>query len=318
MRYMPKLDGLRAIAVALVLLQHFAPPPVSLLGTGGIGVRVFFVLSGFLITALLLADRNKANAKGFYWRRFLRLTPALWIAIATAAALGIGNMRADWWVHGFYLSNFLVAVRGTFGPVGHFWTRAVEEQFYLLWFAVVVVLPRKALLHVIIACLFIGPVYRGGLYLAGLNNFWQTLLPGNIDSLAAGALLAATRGAKFWRPWMFWIGLAGVVSLGALPVVDPWRRIFYPDFVNLAALALVAMGADGKRLEWLGWAPLRHLGVISYGLYVYHYFVPLAIPGFSGWFGLMFYTTVSLILAEASWWMVERPIKSLRNKALDW
>lgn len=333
-RYMPRLDGLRALAIGLVLLQHFAPTAgLAALGTGSMGVKLFFVLSGFLITGILLDLRAKSEPRGhaaaqFYWRRFLRLTPALWLAIGAAAALGIGMMRQDWWVHALYLSNFLVVARDGYGPVGHFWSLAVEEQFYLLWFAVVMLLPTRALLPISISFLIIAPLYRGGLQLAGFSNFPGVLLPGNIDSLAAGALLAIARRSlpRAWAlaqsPALLVLGIAGVAILGRLPATDLARRLVYPGFITLASAVLVAMAANGQgRITALaGWPPLRHIGQISYGIYVYHYFLPQIAAAYlphvaqlAPWPRAGIYLAASLAIAQASWWGLEKPMRRFRN-----
>jgi peptidoglycan/LPS O-acetylase OafA/YrhL len=153
--YFPKLDGLRAIAVGLVLVEHYAPGNfVNRFSPGGFGVKLFFTLSGFLITRILIEYRTSETptraAQQFYWHRFLRLAPALYAAILGAALLGIANMRQDWWIHGLYLTNFKVFIDGHWGPATHFWSLAVEEQFYIIWFFVVVLLPRRILLPSIV------------------------------------------------------------------------------------------------------------------------------------------------------------------------
>jgi peptidoglycan/LPS O-acetylase OafA/YrhL len=116
--YIPRLDGLRALAVGLVLLTHFAPIAiVQRLAPGTIGVRLFFVLSGYLITRIILDYRRlqptiPRAAAQFYWRRFLRLAPPLVFAICAAAYFGVANMQNDWWIHALYLTNFRIALTG--------------------------------------------------------------------------------------------------------------------------------------------------------------------------------------------------------------
>jgi peptidoglycan/LPS O-acetylase OafA/YrhL len=142
--YLPRLDGVRALAVGGVLVTHFMwfLEPIQTMELGRTGVRLFFVLSGFLITRILLDYRSRMSvgeaARHFYWRRFLRLAPPFYLAVTVALILNLANMREDWPWHVFYLSNFLLAARGSVEPVGHLWSLAVEEQFYLVWFAVVV------------------------------------------------------------------------------------------------------------------------------------------------------------------------------------
>jgi peptidoglycan/LPS O-acetylase OafA/YrhL len=341
--YMPKLDGLRAVAIGFVLLQHFGPQALaSALGAGGLGVKVFFVLSGYLITTILIGYRDSALTRGaasalFYWRRFLRLTPALYAALAVAAVLGIGGVRHDWPWYAFYLANVLTVIRGGFGPVGHLWTLAVEEQFYLVWSLVVLFLPRRALIPTTVALILLGPLYRLGLCVAGTSNFPQVLLPGNIDGLALGSLLSLTEakgaeakeGRRVWRiatsPWTFLAGVGGVVLLLMLSGPEDWpRRVIYACFVNLASAYAVAVGAQARprtSSDWLAWAPLRHLGQISYGLYVYHYFLPLiakaSLPAVAALAPLpraLVYVAGSIAVAELSWRLLERPLRRWRHR----
>lgn len=336
--YMPKLDGLRGVAIGFVLLQHFGPQALaSALGAGGLGVKVFFVLSGYLITTILIGYRDSQLGKGaattlFYWRRFLRLTPPLYAALGIAWVLDIGGVRQDLWWFAAYLANVLVVVRSSFGPVGHLWTLAVEEQFYLLWSLVVLLLPRRALIPTVIGLIALGPAYRLALCVAGTSNFPQVLLPGNIDGLALGALLALTQSRPdglVWRvatsPWTFLAGVAGVVVLLALLGPEAWpRRVVYAVFVNLASTYAVAVSSQSQRRrtsDWLAWAPLRHIGQISYGLYVYHYFLPLIakayVPALYDAPALpraLIYLAVSFAVAEVSWRTLERPLRRWRHQ----
>ncbi len=113
--YVPRLDGFRAIAIGTVFVSHFLPSGIlTWVGPGGVGVRAFFVLSGYLITRILLRYRASGApltsvAATFYRRRLLRLTPAYYLAIAVGTAVGIANLRSDWWIHALYFSNFYVA-----------------------------------------------------------------------------------------------------------------------------------------------------------------------------------------------------------------
>jgi peptidoglycan/LPS O-acetylase OafA/YrhL len=335
---MPKLDGLRGVAIALVLLQHFGPQTfASAIGVGGIGVRIFFVLSGFLITGILIdlrdGTRSKAAATAsFYGRRFLRLSPALYLAIIAACVLGVGRMRQDWWAAGLYLYNFLVVARGGFGEAGHLWTLAVEEQFYLLWSLVVLFMPRRALMPWVVGLIVLGPAYRLALCLAGTSNFPQVLLPGNIDGLALGALLALAHPGRDWglwrvvrSPWTFVVGVAGMVALLMMFGPEDWpRRVGFACFVNLAAVNLVAMGAareGSPMVDWLSWVALRHLGKISYGAYVFHYFVPEiakvyfpAVDHLPLWWRGLAYVLASLAASEVSWRLIEVPIRRWRDR----
>src|SRR6266436_9372488 len=131
--YLPRLDGIRGLAISAVLVEHFISNRViGGFSPGGFGVLTFFVLSGYLITRILMqySDRGTkvgAAAAHFYWRRFLRLSPPYYLAIAVAGIFGLAGIRSTWWVHALYLSNVKFALQGTFGGASHFWSLSVEE-----------------------------------------------------------------------------------------------------------------------------------------------------------------------------------------------
>jgi peptidoglycan/LPS O-acetylase OafA/YrhL len=339
---MPRLDGLRALAVGGVLLDHFLHAPIiHMLGPGGAGVRLFFVLSGFLITAILLQERDRARTIGgaavrFYGRRLLRLSPPLWIAIAVGAAFGILNLRHDWWKHALYLTNFMVARHNDWSGPAHFWSLSVEEQFYLGWFFVVVVAPRRWLLPTIMACLVIGPVYRG-LVAHPDANAPIVLLPGQVDALGLGALLACARrapnGAALLRLFQSRTLLAAFLALAVLlaaPLNWPYQaaRALWPlaiAFASACAISLAAQPFAQGRGGPFDWPAVRHLGRISYGIYVYHYFVPWTLalrwPEFANPQGAAqklstaaILTLITLAVAEISWQCVEKPVLRWKDR----
>lgn len=310
-----------------------------------LGVKIFFVLSGYLITSILIADRETTSpptriAASFFYRRALRLWPAYAVAIAAAAALGIAGMRDDWLIHSLYLSNFMVAFDGQWSGASHFWTLSVEEQFYLLLFPLVVVAPRKWLVPVIVAALVIAPAVRTVISM-GASEFYAVLLPAQIDSFAMGSLtaVASSRPALAWldqallRPMIRGTLLLGVFLL-SFPLPEHWQSPFLswvilPIIVNLAAASVVRACVSGARdiTRWLEHPSLIYIGKISYGLYVYHYFVPQVITperlGLSGLdptlqvIGLaILWTGVSFAIADLSFRFMERPILRLKGRPL--
>jgi len=336
--YLPKLDGLRAVSIALVLAEHFV---LDGYGLGGTGVTIFFVISGYLITSILISYADtlpvKQAAITFYWRRSLRLFPVYYLCIGIAAALGIGGMRQTWWINGLYLTNFKVAIDNAWNGSSHFWSLCIEEQFYLLWFLVVVVMPRKVLLPAIIACIFIAPFYRGLMHVIGMTPFVDFLLPGVMDSLATGALLSYL--SIFYREKLHWqifvkfrfVGL--MLSLGAVSALyvlgsDLLSRISLHCFVNVFSACLVALCVEttnDQKSDWLRGKLIRHLGKISYGIYVYHYFVPELIDAHMHFNWLHSYTggrilrvvchiAASVGIAEVSWYAMEKPILKLKDR----
>ncbi len=127
--YYPRLDGLRALSIGLVLIEHFLWT-----GVADIGVTLFFVISGVLITRILRGYRATLPlgqaAALFYSRRALRLFPAFYACIAVTSWLDLGGMRQTWLVNALYITNFKVALDNGWNGSSHFWTLAIEEQFY--------------------------------------------------------------------------------------------------------------------------------------------------------------------------------------------
>lgn len=336
--YLPKLDGLRAISIALVLFEHFL---WNGHGIAAAGVIIFFVISGFLISSILmsygdrLTIRNAAIA--FYWRRTLRLFPIYYLCIAVTAALNVGGMRDTWLVNAFYLGNVKLALDGTWNGSSHFWSLAIEEQFYLLWFVVVMVAPRSRLSSIILLCIVTAPIYRGIMWALGTTSFMDLLLPGVMDSLAMGALLAyavkyppqAWLWAQFVRlrmPLLFLFLCLGVwVQCSGNNLLS---RVALGSLVDLFAACAVALAIDGKsdwRFDWLGGKTIRHFGKISYGIYVYHFFIPALVDPHLNlewahryhavrFLRLSALVVVSVGLAEVSWYLIERPLLKLKDR----
>ncbi|HET6576829.1 MAG TPA: acyltransferase [Gemmatimonadales bacterium] len=361
LRYMAQLDALRAIAAGMVLLYHFWRPVREYVHLGGIGVRVFFVLSGFLITGILLRSRQLVEAREthtgaalrrFYVRRVLRIFPLYYLALVIAWFGHVSGAREGMAWHAAYLSNvhffFENAVHhGQWGGyVGHFWSLAVEEQFYLLWPWVVFFARRQWLPGIALGMAAVGPLFRLVVTAITGNDLAPILLPGCIDSLALGAYLAMTVAPGFEsHPLVRPIGPAalwsGVLLFGAHQAAvhtgGLWlfRAVSFDLAVALAGVWLVARasqgfgGVAGRVLE-LG--PLRYLGTISYGIYVYHRMLPDLLPRAARRLGyadllaplgdqtvpyVIFYTAASVALAAVSWHCFEGPINRLKSRLED-
>lgn len=203
-RYMLQLDGLRALAVFGVLVHHFLPQKFylnSIFHWGSFGVRLFFVLSGFLITGILLRCRDKialANQDAvftigrFYIRRFIRIFPIYYLTVAITALVAFKSVKDSAFWHLTYTSNIYFSSGDWDAVLSHFWTLAVEEQFYLIWPWAMLFVPRKHLLKSIIITISIGPLFRFLCIQFGLNNGVREyiLTFACLDSLGMGALLA--------------------------------------------------------------------------------------------------------------------------------
>jgi peptidoglycan/LPS O-acetylase OafA/YrhL len=358
LRYMAQLDGLRAIAAGMVLLYHFWRPVRAYVHLGGMGVRVFFVLSGFLITGLLLQSRqaiqHRATTPGiairrFYLRRVLRIFPLYYLALAIAWYGHVSGAREGMAWHAAYLSNvhfFLVnAVRhGEWGGhVGHFWSLAVEEQFYLVWPWIILFARRRWLPGIALGAAASGAVFRFIVTKLTGNDLVSILPLGCIDSLALGAYLAMTVAPEFEshplvRPIgraTLWTGLALLAAYLAAEQTDGYwmfRAVSFDIAMALVGVWVVARAAEGAG----GWAgrilelgPLRYLGTISYGIYVYHQMLPELLPRIARRLGhadllaplgdqtvpfVLFYTAVTVGIAALSWHGFERPINRWKNR----
>jgi peptidoglycan/LPS O-acetylase OafA/YrhL len=347
---MIQLDGLRALAVLAVLLSHFGASNsliVRSLPWGSMGVRLFFVLSGFLITGILLKCRefqNSGQAAGgligkFYARRFLRIFPVYYAVLFVATLVNIRPVRDYFWWHLTYMSNIRYALQGSFaGPGSHFWSLAVEEQFYLIWPLLVLFVPKRGLVPLNVAIVALAVGFRSLGAAMGWNSLALQIYPlGCLDALGFGSLLAVlTSGGRIWPPAVhrfarvgFWCGLLLLVFLAKVNG-EAWGQklgvalqVFGMALVFVALVAWGARGMGGIAGSFLSWPPLVYIGKISYGMYVYHAFMPVVAPRVFGFFGLHpFYqrfdailnTILTILLASASWHFFESPINRIKER----
>ncbi len=350
--HVPALDGLRGAAVAAVLLYH-----AGKLDGGYLGVDLFFVLSGFLITSLLLAERSSTGTIGlgaFWVRRARRLLPAALVLLVGVSVYGwllarpvdLGQIRSDGLATLFYAANWHTILRGSSywdlslapSPLQHTWSLAIEEQFYLLWPLAVALLARRSddlrravgriavVLAAVSAALFVG------LHAAGMSD---TRIYEGTDTRAVALLLGVALAAHRERitAWLApraleAIGLGAALVLGTFWVLlDGQSRWVYrgglPLASVLAVVVIAAASAGGSPVlgRVFAVAPLRWLGLISYGLYLWHWPVYVALDQRNGTYpylddyrlegaGLLTAKLgLSLAAALVSYWLVERPIR---------
>lgn len=343
---MRQLDGLRAVAVLLVPAMHWYDAlPQWFDRMAYLGIRGFFVLSGFLITGILIrgcVDVAKGRSsrgrvlRRFYLRRTLRIFPLYYAVVLIGAAFGIGAMQENLGWNLLYLSNVKTVVRGEWAPyTAHFWSLACEEHFYLLWPWVVVFAGPRAVPWAALGMLAVAVVYAEAL---GHVPFAWNLLPGVLQFFAVGAALAwlmhERPGARWLRPlahgllWpMTLLYVVGVV-LGDQGRSFPWERLQYSGVLPLAfggAVALGAIGIRGPAGRLLASAPVVRIGRVSYGLYLLHNFAPWVLDsvarplGWPAWmhaepWRFVLLWAISFGLAFASWSGLEQPLLRLKRR----
>lgn len=280
--YEPALDGLRATACLGVVFFHCRVPGFS---GGGIGVDVFFVLSGYLITGLLateIEDAGEVNVWRFLVRRALRLWPALIAMLAVYAALAplaFPYYGAARWRDVFAASVYLTDYTRMFGwptPLAHTWSLAVEAQFYLLWPLVLTLLlkaPRQVAAVALIAAWAALTLGRGvAMQEAADWNAVYHPLHWRMTGLILGSALALAP-VRWGAAWIGWLGAALLLTLCALLPSEagvPLVRWGIP-LAELASVGLlISILAGGSLRRGLAWPPLVAIGLMSYGLYLWH------------------------------------------------
>ena len=348
--FRPELDGLRGIAVTAVILYHWRPASMQIMRGGFIGVDLFFVLSGFLITSILLqeyVETGEISLRAFYGRRALRLLPALSLVLIAVFAVSLllalisthlTPTKSEWAVAQsvqarsalpfviLYVGNWARAFHmADLGSLSHTWSLAIEEQYYLVWPVVLVVLLRRKISFtglfalastVVILC----AVWRGFLSLHGATasrvyNGTDTridaLMVGSCLAIALTAFKVSTHVDRIFR-WMFWPATVGLISYSLFG--GPWTQNigFYFNYSLVAAGGLLVIGGlvvvpSQAALRVLTTRSMTWIGRLSYGFYLWHY----VIIYFLGEHWLLD-IPFTIVAVTASYYLVEK--KCLRAK----
>ncbi len=290
LRHIPELDGVRGIAVLAVMAAHFEDPvsrfmPLGWLSKvidhGGAGVDLFFVLSGFLITGILVSTKESTNYfRTFYARRAVRIFPLYFLVVGLFFLVFVPLAQhhgKDLWINPqeqIWYWLFLANWRHAFGyndgaQLAHFWSLAIEEQFYLVW-AVVIWLANHRWIKILSVAVPIAVIaFRTMAAMHGVgDDFLYFSTVSRLDTLGLGALLAVSRPVRefFGQYGLSVLGLAVVGSMFKLPLA----LLFTVDALGAAALVGLACSRPVPLLR-TGW--LRTFGKYSYGLYVIHYLI---------------------------------------------
>ncbi len=367
----PGLDGLRAIAILLVFASHS-----DLIEFGWVGVQLFFVLSGFLITGILL-DMKDSLPSGkyftrFYGRRFLRIFPLYYFYLALMVVVAHWLIRVDFrtsttqiffdqvWYAVLYIYDIFYRA-AWFHPsqfLDHFWSLSVEEQFYIVWPLLLLLVPQKYLKRLFISFVILGFGFRILLYLWYLSgdSLWFFREPfglviyslpfSHLDAFAFGAYISRY---KIWRPKAQLLILALLIPIvgfattyvttGSIGVISAlgydsslasgYEFIWAHTLLNyFFALLIYSVVREKVLVRFLEMPWLRYLGKISYGMYVYH----LALIWFAWelfeeraqdgpeyyWLKFAIALSATILVSTLSYYFLERPILNLKERFFAW
>ncbi|WP_194944448.1 acyltransferase family protein [Aeromicrobium yanjiei] len=329
----PALDGLRGVAILLVLVCHTGVP--GMFGAGPVGVSIFFALSGFLITALLLEERQRTGRirlGAFYARRARRLVPAL--AASTLAIIAVSPFFGSWFFEWkdvlavvFYVGNWVEASpTADLGALGGTWSLAIEEQFYFVWPFVVLLMVRRGPRAVAYAAgtgIVVSLAIRFALFSAGAD--YERIYYGSdttAGSLLVGALLAAILHMS--KPGKSRPVVATGLAVLLLPLcVLTGNALFVgamaaTPFLMAAILYFTVRG--GEVAAWMIHPALRWVGERSYGLYLWHIgfaWVLRTRTDLPWWALVLVVVPVSLAVAELSYRFIEGAFRHKRERVRD-
>jgi peptidoglycan/LPS O-acetylase OafA/YrhL len=329
----PQLDGLRAFAVLLVFMFHH-----SLIRSGWVGVDIFFVLSGFLITGILRRDTaNPAYWSSFYTKRVTRILPPL-LAVVFVVLLFVQHFKFGYLGYVFFGSNIVELTPYALAPLGALWSLAIEEHFYFAWPFAVKRLGWSTLVKLSLGIVLISPLLRAGATLVfhkywGVNHNWNSpiflLTPFRLDGLASGALLSLLlehdRMTSTLRRWSAPVCIAAFGLFFGLELWLPgFRRTADSVLFNGVGYSLVVLGSfclvsylilkpASLSAKTLALAPFVFIGTISYGCYLFqapvkmamHQLLPASTPA------TVFFVVdaiVTVIVASISFYVMEMPI----------
>lgn len=366
--YMPVLNGYRGIAILLVFMLHSVSDIAgekaesldavykNIMTVGWIGVDAFFVLSGFLITGILLDSQEKLHwFRNFYARRMLRIFPvyyaflAIFIGVIHPLLRGfeyennLDNSQIWYW---FYLENWQWIFQGVFKiePLVHLWSLAIEEQFYLVYPALIYFLPRRFLSWFLVTISLVALLFRSWLLLINplADNLPQAIHIHpfcRVDTLAVGCLIALWMRSDVALPRLLRISpivmIMSLISLSGIvitqggfdrynPVVQTIGFSLLAIFFGSLLILSVTQPEDTILVKTLNWVPLRKLGTISYGFYIYHFpilwFLCDKIYEYIGHSFILghlasvfFCGGLTLVISLLSWHFFEQPILKLKK-----
>jgi peptidoglycan/LPS O-acetylase OafA/YrhL len=338
-----QVDSLRALAIFCVLYDHFSGSTTVF---GPLGVRLFFIISGYLITKIVLRARNGVAQqspclilRNFYIRRMLRIWPAYMIVLVGVWIAADQAREVMLW-HAMFLTNILFSMRNDWGPpwmLGHLWTLSVQEQYYLISPLVMLLLPRSSFVLLVILGFVCCIIFRAAMFALGMEEHVAAYaIPlASIDALGVGACLSLIELTPGLTHWLRPMPLV-TAALGSFMLVLQWLLLKFdviwlvdvllPSFwlLPLCTLLVGAVhGYAGMARVILGNRLLRYLGRISLGIYLYHLPIWALIFYLAGRLGVDYYfrpgwlaisvgIPATIAAASVSWRIVEEPLNALK------
>lgn len=334
----PSLDGLRAISIIAVTVSHMVPradPNVPrwtdfLRKLGSAGVDFFFVISGFLITHLLIREwkaTGGVSLKAFYARRALRILPAFWLLLAGLFAMtrfGVLEITTEGWIRAL---TYTVNLTPTyFRGLGHLWSLSVEEHFYLLWPVTFILLGPRRAIYPLLAVLVLCPVLRYLIWITSEAEYVEvgTFTLTRLDTIGVGCLLALGMERARFRERIEWVGRRAnylmplawlLLALAIFGIHSGKYYLLISRGLNASLMAsIVVMSTQAPDSSWgrfLNWRPMTAIGLLSYSLYLWQPLLMLPEPCHLS----IVPATLALIgAALVSHFCVEKPFLSLRGR----
>lgn len=343
-KYIPALDGLRSIAILSVMLFHLDTNGAFKLGWAG--VNLFFVISGFLITGILLDSKGGDNYfRNFYIRRSLRIFPIYYITLIGVILLWFLKLNwgirenfsySDWPYYLVYFQNYVIGIE-KFNPnfpsiFNHTWSLAVEEQFYFIWPAIVYIFDRKALSKIMWGLFLFSIISRVVTWQITANPFLlQTALYNQFDGFVSGGFIALLfRTTPFSKKNM--VLFARVIGFIAfiLCIISYFTQSLVPGLhINIWFYSLLAIFfttvlvettlANSLASQFLCNPALMYIGKISYGLYLYHFPIFWLIDSIADVLGIsasiipILQFLVTFVVSILSWRLLESPLLKIKE-----
>ncbi len=347
--YIKELDSIRAIAVLMVMFSHYMSQFRFSGVVGSCGVLFFFVLSGYLITKILLSEKQKIDSTGpelrktqlwdsiriFYIRRSLRIFPIYYLTLGVLVVCNIDSVREYFFSYFFYLSNFVYSFDLGFDRLSHFWSLAVEEQFYLFWPFLILLIPSSRLnvsFFLFLVCCSL--LFRLLMihYFSVESQSSQLLMPSCVDSFALGAIIVLIEKKTISKKWMYlllvlslliFVATQGFSNSSVKFISTLFGKTVFSVFSFALLTLIVKQMLPAFVMAFFRNRVLVFLGKVSYGIYIYHMFVPGVIAycldaigvDLSGKGLLMpMNFIVTFLVAYVSYKLVETPINNLKQR----